>query len=320
MSNLIEKLSNEMVSIARRDNIILNYPKHKVKNKMVNLHSYHPEWEIGETVDNNLGDYLSTVIVEWLCKIYGVDQNKMLPTTKHLYAVGSILNKGYQNATIWGSGFAYKLRGIRAVLHYFPYRKLDIRCVRGPLTRQMLKELGHSCPEVYGDPVVLMPMIYSPKVGSKLEYTIIPHISKEREIRQIYGNKHVLSMNTQDYKTVIDTICSSKIVVSSSLHGIILAEAYGIPAVFIQDRDEKFNFKYEDWYQSTGRECRRVKTIEEGLKVDLFPIEKGKLDIMKDVLVNNFPKDLWGGVSNLLYAEHLMEYLFQTTKEDMRCA
>lgn len=42
-------------------------------------------------------------------------------------------------------------------------------------------------------------------------------------------------------------------VYSSSLHGIILAEAYGVPAVMFRSYDKSVDFKYLDYYASTGR-------------------------------------------------------------------
>ena len=56
-------------------------------------------------------------------------------------------------------------------------------------------------------------------------------------------------------------ILDSSFVISSSLHGIIISEAYGIPARIIRPDDffaDKFwqyepLFKYEDYYYGTGR-------------------------------------------------------------------
>lgn len=103
---------------------------------------------------------------------------------------------------------------------------------------------------------------------------------------------NVVSMNTTDYKTVIDKICSAKMVISSSLHGIILAEAYGVPAVFYQDRPERFNYKYADWYGSTGREDFFVaQSIQEAMSQTGLKVPD--LKTMQENLIHTFPYDLW---------------------------
>lgn len=99
-------------------------------------------------------------------------------------------------------------------------------------------------------------------------------------------------MKTDNYKSVIDAICSSEVVLSSSLHGLILAESYGVPAVFFQDRPDRFNFKYEDWYRSTGREFQVCHSLEEARYAN--PIELPELDGLRKGLLDSFPYDLWG--------------------------
>lgn len=293
---MVERAVNELKSIIYSDKIILNYPKHYARDNKVNLHYYHAEWQ-KEAIGNecNVGDYLSEVIVRWMCANKKIDFDQTIPQKKHLYAIGSILQMGYQNATVWGTGFAFELGGIRKKLHMPLVRKLDIRCVRGPKTRKTLLKLGYSCPENYGDPALLLPLMYRPQKLSSVDYLIIPHYSMENEIRKKYGDKHVLSMNTMNYQYVIDSIYSAQKIISSSLHGLIIADAYGIPAIFCQDRDNKFNYKYEDYYESTERIFCPVHDIETGLKTDTCKLERSKLKKMQNVLLNQFPEDLWGG-------------------------
>jgi pyruvyltransferase len=159
-------------------------------------------------------------------------------------------------------------------------------------TRKILLSLGHNCSRIYGDPAVLMPAIYQPKIDLILsDYVIIPHFSEEEKLRQRFPKEKIISMKGTDYMSVIDRICSTKKVISSSLHGIILAETYGIPAVFYQDRPEKFNFKYADWYESTNRSFSIETNLESAIlkKAPLPP----NLDKMRYDLESSFPYDLW---------------------------
>ena len=58
---------------------------------------------------------------------------------------------------------------------------------------------------------------------------------------------------TQPWYEVIEKILDSKFVISSSLHGIIIAEAFGIPARLLKITDKEPLFKYADYYYGTGR-------------------------------------------------------------------
>ncbi|WP_346793949.1 polysaccharide pyruvyl transferase family protein, partial [Klebsiella pneumoniae] len=49
-------------------------------------------------------------------------------------------------------------------------------------------------------------------------------------------------------------IVNSKFVISGSLHGIIIAEAYGIPAIFLDNNSGESRFKYDDYYFGSGRD------------------------------------------------------------------
>ena len=165
-------------------------------------------------------------------------------------------------------------------------RKLDIRSVRGPVTRAGLIANGYTCPDIYGDPAILMPLIYSPTDRTKKkEYIVIPNHAVET------GADYELSAITSDYKAFINQIVQANLVISSSLHGIILAEAYGVPAILLGN-DSLSLLKYQDWYQSTGRDTFPIAgSIEEALTLTPPPIPV--LTQMQKNIMDAFPKDLW---------------------------
>ena len=296
--SLLYKLNPRIYLYVHRNEMIGGYPQLKAQNNRVNLFDYHPEMKSygKDTRYNNsrynLGDYLGWVISEWMLQKKGLSLSTPIKGKKFFHSVGSNVFGGYQNSTIWGSGAICEPKSRWKYLGYYPFRKLDIRAVRGPLTREVLLKFRHKCPMVYGDPAILMPLIYQPQIEKQDKICFIPQFYSEKELRKKYPNHEFISMNTNDYKSVIDAIVSSKKVVTSSLHGIILAEAYGVPASFFRSLDKKLDFKYLDYYYSTGRTNIEIsETLEEALAKKTPPLPD--LKKMQQGLLESFPYDLW---------------------------
>ena len=241
----------------------------------------------------NFGDSLGKVIAEWMLAKKDLTLDSLVKGRKFFNTVGSNIFQSYQNATIWGSGMLHEPLGKMLFLFRNPFVKLDVRAVRGAKSREVLLKYGHKCPEVYGDPAVLMPLIYTPKVcGDRNEILVVPQFLAEGEIRKKYPEYKMISLNTDDYKSVIDTIASSKMVVTSSLHAILLAEVYGIPAVLFRTLEKETDFKYYDYYYSTGRrDVKIADTLEEALQMSPLPIPD--YSALQQGLLDSFPYDLW---------------------------
>ena len=242
----------------------------------------------------NLGDTLAPVILDWMLKKKDIEMNCVTNKTYALATVGSIVDLGRFDSIIWGSG----LQSFESIINISRacYKKLDIRAVRGPYTRQILLACGYHCPEIYGDPGILMPNIYMPETIEKEDKTIlINHYSvKDSGIKECNENVEILDIKTSDYKGFIDSLCTAKKVISSSLHGIILAESYGIPAIFLlSDLRNKEILKYYDWYFSTNRFSVKIAlSLEEALAMEPMQLPDN-LEIMRKQLLQTFPYDLW---------------------------
>lgn len=85
------------------------------------------------------------------------------------------------------------------------------------------------------------------------------------------------------WRKVIDQITKCRRIISTSLHGLIVAEAYGIPAVWLSDKIP--HTKYQDYYLSTGREVLPANTLEEALKALPPPLPSFDLE----PLIKAFP-------------------------------
>lgn len=260
---------------------------HAAKDQ-VNLHY----WNAVE----NLGDTLAPVIFHWMLQQNGLTNT--LPKKKyvHLLTIGSILADDVFDATVWGSGIhkidaAYQLRAVRRL------RKLDIRAVRGPITRALLLENGYNCPAVYGDPGILLPKIYHPErsVESQYEVGLIRHFRQAGDFTD--PGVHKIDIVTEDYQAFVNELFLCKKIISSSLHGIILAEAYGIPTVFLWEGLDDELMKFYDWYFSTDRFSVQIaRSLPEALSMEPMPLPS--LVSMQRELMACFPTDLWKLPSN----------------------
>ena len=281
------------------DTINGDYVHDKTRDHKVNIFEYRPDLQNYSRYNDsryNLGDYLGFVVVEWMLKNRNISIDKWVKRRRHLKCVGSNLYGGFQNATVWGSGIPFKPQGyylkIKALLLHNPLTRLDIRAVRGPLTREFLLKWGQKCPEIYGDPAILMPLIYQTSPEAQRDLLVIPQFVTEKMFREKYPDLEIVSMNTDDYKSVIDAIVSCKKVITSSLHAIILADSYGIPSVLFRGLDKSIDFKYLDYYYSTGRyNVRIADSFEEALEMEPLPLPD--LKNLQEGLIKTFPYDLW---------------------------
>ncbi len=263
------------------NNYILLQPGAKARANRVNL-NYWSELP-------NLGDAISPVVVEHILNSRGLTLDTEIDGTKHLCAIGSVITAGAQDCTIWGSGILNP-----KLLYRVEKRRLDIRAVRGPVTRALLLEYGYEVPAVYGDPAVFMPEIYMPDNARKVaKYGLIIHKDGSKrffDTEKLDGNYINIDIKTDDYHHFIDEITSVEIVVSTSLHGVILAEAYGVPAILMMPNCDFM--KYEDWYESTGRSKHPVAHSLSEVSY-LAPPEIPNLKTMREELLSAFPFDLF---------------------------
>lgn len=289
MLNKVQKL----LEIIFRNHIILSMLNTKAKKNKINLH-WAPlcrkkfgsfNWVL-DTEEQNFGDYLAKAIYSFMISINHLDPEKEVKETKHIYTIGSIILLGHQDAVIWGSGIL-KSEAEGTLWRRRHYRRLDLRCVRGPETKRRLQENGYDTQRcLLGDPGVLLPLIYTPREGDKKDYSIILHMSSKRRL------ENQINILTSDWKQTIDEIYNSKLVISSSLHGIIIAEAYGIPAILLNELEFDDLFKYNDYYYSTGRYHFPVcNSIEEALQLPLPKVPD--LYRLQQNLLHSFPVDLW---------------------------
>ena len=128
---------------------------------------------------------------------------------------------------------------------------------------------------------------------------IIPHYidMNNRNTIRLALEKQVKLIRVQGYNQwndFIDEICSCDFVISSSLHGLIIAEAYGVPSVWVEIGKyvDGWEFKFYDFFESIAKyEMKPVLvddlTTVEDLAIQSQKWEKGNIDL--DCLLSTCP-------------------------------
>lgn len=246
---------------------------------------------------DNFGDLLSPYIYIKLKndKFTFVDvYNNSNYDKKHMLMIGSILRYANSSSVVCGVGFKDDIE-----INKIKFSKdTDIRIVRGYLTKQLLEnKFGYTLNSVVvGDPGLLLKKIYNPDVKKKYKIGVIPHynhtdivnnlITKSKYVNIINircSKKNIHEYDVSQIEDKIKEILECETVFSSSLHGLITAHAYGIPAVWCRCKDKNEpKFKFLDYYTSLGiTDVEPVELCGKNLNTDYpqpsFPVNTDKL-------------------------------------------
>lgn len=233
----------------KKEYVINNY----INENVVYVNSYIKQDKFsGEILHNNFGDELNFNFIPLLLnkEIVPLDVDFI----KNYTFIGSILNDQFitPKTEVWGSG-------VQDISKPLTKKPLKVHAVRGPLTRKFLLDNNIECPEVYGDPALLLPMVYNPDIEKKYKIGIVPHWrTKSLEKYNILNENGVVLIDLHNYTEwtdVIDLILSCDYIVSESLHGLIIAEAYGIPNLWVDiDLNHIYDIKFHDFFLSLKKD------------------------------------------------------------------
>lgn len=227
------------------------------------------------SAERNFGDELSSAVVEWVSGY----PTKLVETdyANKLVAVGSILERARNGDIIWGSGVhptqhdLFWQKPVRKWYRKTQERETDIEvwAIRGPLSRDALLYRGVECPERFGDPGVLTALVYPKSRDPNKKWGLIPHF-RDKDV--LDGNDiHVINVHDK-WVNVVDQIIQCECIISSSLHGIVVAEAYGVPAIWLRTLSGEGFIKYMDYYAGTGRIPNPRYSLDDALKTPFPPV------------------------------------------------
>lgn len=194
----------------------------------------------------NFGDVLSPWLFNKLTQRKILQNDGSIPS---YIAVGSILSFVRKDSIVWGTG-SFGPEPPRQV-----NRNAKYLAVRGPLTRSLIISRKTECPRVYGDPALLSPYVYNPKIEKTHEVGVVLRWSEDKWLKKSYGKGvKLIDLGTDDVEGVIDQMLSCKRIITSSLHGLIIADSYGIPNAWLSSRTPYgHEFKFFDYFLSVGK-------------------------------------------------------------------
>lgn len=176
-------------------------------------------WWMEQPYPGNLGDILNPYIVERLSGL----PPRFVPKGDGILAIGSVIKFARQGTQVWGSGTPRMTDTLSAEARY--------HSVRGPLTRQLVLQSGGEAPEIYGDPAMLLPLI-RPAAPKRHRLGVIRHYTHTSHPLQMSGDSVEIGLDRVGYADIedfIDQLTACEAIISTSLHGLIIAHAYGIP-------------------------------------------------------------------------------------------
>ncbi len=205
-------------------------------------------------LEQNWGDTVNPYIFKKITGFNVISSNSMFNFLKkpEILGVGSIIVGDLSNYVIWGSGIISEKTTLLT-------KPKEVLALRGFNTLKKIREVGGDC-DVFGDPVLLFPEIYSAENSvKKYKYGIVPHFKDKSSI----GIQKIHDLQNPEIKIIdiqsgiedfVNDILSCENILSSSLHGLILAEAYGIPTCRLVFSKKLLggDFKFYDYYSGVG--------------------------------------------------------------------
>lgn len=227
-------------------------------------------WWMKTPYPGNFGDVIGPFIVE---SVLGEPPVFSQPE-RAILSVGSIAKRAGASSVVWGAGISERNQTLNPDATYL--------AVRGPHTRDAVLSAGGKCPEIFGDPALLLPEIVPPSAYKKYKLGFIRHVNERLQTRVGDGVTTISLVGTgsNHINEVVEQITSCEYIVSTSLHGIIVAHAYGIPARWAVDSSQPGaisgdGIKFEDYFLGAGVEIQKP--------LDLASVHEVNLELVREV-------------------------------------
>jgi pyruvyltransferase len=203
--------------------------------------------------NNNWGDMLNPFLLSRIVNAPVISAKRVFNFRSKdiVFGIGSILTKELDKAVVWGSGFIKDPGRIVSPPKH-------ILALRGKLTEEIFSREGVNVPGLYGDPALLYPLYFDVKNEKKFRLGIIPHYKDldhplMKKIEKLDSSIKIISplAGLEQFPNMVN---SCEMILSSSLHGLILSDALGLPnrRFTLSDKIIGGNFKFNDYYSGVS--------------------------------------------------------------------
>lgn len=185
--------------------------------------------------------------------------------------IGSILHFADKNTIVWGSGSVW-YNSVPII------QPKQILAVRGKMTKLNLKSKGYKCPDIFGDPGLLIKKYTDSTINNipkNFKLGLIPHFSEKKSsvLREFLKHPEIKVIDIENVDNLVTDLLSCEKIASSALHGLVFSDAFQIPNVWISFSNKIFggNYKFLDYYSSIYRgEITNIKPFEI-YSIDQYP-------------------------------------------------
>lgn len=260
----------------------------------------------------NMGDILNRDIIK---KCFGYDVERRTYLTGQISGIGSglgnytyeggmiknalkfIFGKMFPNVYIWGTGFiCYKDEDTK-----FYKRNTKFCAVRGELSKKRVEKMvGHSLDIPTGDAGILASYLLQGNPQKKYSVGIIAHYKEQSEpvfknLLEQFPNSVFVNVTKTPYE-VVQLIAQCETVISSSLHGLIIADSLRVPNLHICVTDNLLGdgFKFDDYYSAYGVKheyinSKDASTVTLEKVVSQYKITDEMVNLKKKEMLAAFP-------------------------------
>ncbi len=239
----------------------------------------------------NVGDWLSPALVELLS---GRPVIHARPNDCDLVAIGSLLQRvkhhfWNRRIHIWGTGFI-AAQGPVPERHYY-------HAVRGLETAALIK---NNSIKTFGDPGLLVDRLLPnyKSITKKYHIGVIPHFMDQNHLQVrafIESTRNAVFLDIlAEPMDFLRQIAECEFILSSSLHGLIMADAFHIPNAWIELSQQVVGkqFKFRDYYSVFGIQAQASQldllTVQEIEKIAEQYARPG-LSLIQKNLIDSFP-------------------------------
>lgn len=252
----------------------------------------------------NMGDYVIEAILDKLgyeFRMFSVARRDgtLGGYSRCLFGVGTLLDSYWFNRVgmhkdVWSCGYGGQLN-----FKLSDYEgSCTVHAVRGPMTRDHLR-LPEDTP--LGDSALLLPHLHPIRNTGKGGVIYVPHFESRdglpRDTLESIGAERLVDICClrEEFASRLEAIVTAGFVLTSSLHGAIFAQAYGVPWALCCPPGSKHNmpFKWEDWCAYLGVKLRFCRHLDDAVA---WWDNEGSKGTVKDLtpMMKAFP---WGEIA-----------------------